>query len=130
MKALNDPLERKRILHLNLVILVIFVAFPVAGYFYSGLDFMKATLIGCGVVAFNFFSSQFLLAKVVLESRAVFRLIVWYLIKFALSVAVLFVAVVQWQVDLVGLMIGLSSVVISTVISSLMRGEVPQQEDE
>lgn len=122
MKTLNDPVERKRMLFLNVAILIVFVTFPIAGYFYSGLDFAKATLIGCGVVAFNFFLSQLLIAKIVLEKRAVLRLIVWYLIKFSISVTILYAAVVKWRVDTVGLMIGLSSVVVSTVISSLTRG--------
>ncbi len=127
IKTLSDPIERKRILYLNVVILIVFFIFPVGAYFYSGLDFAKATLIGCGVVAFNFFLSQFLIAKIVLEKQAVFRLIVWYLIKFSVSVAILFAAVVKWKVDTIGLMIGLSSVVVSTVISALLRGDTPSE---
>jgi len=129
MKKMNDPVERRRILRLNTVLICIFIILPLGSFFFVGLDFAKATLIGCSVVAINFFVSQFLMAKIILENEAPFQLLIWYFIKFALSIGILYVAVLQWKVEMVGLMIGLSSVFVSTMISSLLRGE-PAQADE
>ncbi len=126
---IKDPTERKRIFVLNASLLGIFIAFIVGGYGFGGLDFAKGTLIGCLVVAINFFVSQRLVGNMILEGSLTPILLVAYLTKLAVSVVILFVAVVKWQVDVVGLMLGLSSILFSSLVSTLVR-KTPDTEDE
>ncbi len=126
---IKDPTERKRVLVLNLSLVAVFVAFVLGGYWFGGLDFAKGTLVGCLVVAINFFVSQRLVGNLILEGSMRANILVAYLAKLAVSVLILFVAVVKWQLDVVGLMLGLSSILLSSLFSTLVR-KVPETEDE
>lgn len=126
---IKDPIERKRVLVLNLSLVLIFVAFVLGGYWFGGLDFAKGTLVGCLVVAINFFVSQRLVGNLILEGSLKPNLLVAYLLKLAVSVLILFIAVVKWQMDVVGLMLGLSSILFSSLVSTLVR-KTPETRDE
>lgn len=127
--AIKDPIERKRLLKLNLSLLIIFAVLVGGGYAFQGLDFAKATLVGCIVVAINFFLSQRLLGQLLLEKKMRGVLVLSYIFKFALSMVILFLAVTRWDMDLIGLMLGLSSIFLSVVISPLLRGVQPEEEN-
>ncbi|MCP4752173.1 MAG: hypothetical protein GY866_14850 [Proteobacteria bacterium] len=127
--SIKDPIERKRIFVLNVTLLAIFAALVLGGYWFQGLDFAKATLIGCIVVAINFFVSQRLISRLILEKTININLLVVYVFKLGISIAILFVAVTRLQMDPVGLMLGLSSIVFATVISTLLKRD-PVEEDD
>ena len=126
---IKDPTERKRILVLNGSLVLIFVVFVLGGYWFGGLDFAKGTLVGCLVVAINFFVSQRLVGNLILEGSVKPHLLIAYLFKLAVSVIILFLAVVKWQLDVVGVMLGLSSVLLSSLVSTMVRKK-PEIEDE
>lgn len=128
--AIKDPTERKRLLGLNLSLILIFIALVAGGYAFQGLDFAKATLLGCIVVAINFFLSQRLLGQLLLEKKMRAVLLLSYLFKFALSVSILFLAVTRWKMDLIGLMLGLSSIFLSVVLSTFFRGTPKEKSDD
>lgn len=127
--AIKDPIERKRLFQLNLSLLLIFAALVGGGYAVQGLDFAKATLVGCIVVAINFFLSQRLLGRMLIEKKMQAALLLSYLFKFALSVAILFFAVTRWKMDVIGLMLGLSSIFLSVVLSTFFRA-TPEEGDD
>jgi len=126
---MKDPIERKRLFQLNLSLMLIFVALVAGGYAAQGLDFAKATLVGCIVVAINFFLSQRLLGRLLVEKKMQAALLLSYLFKFALSVAILFFAVTRWNMDVIGLMLGLSSIFLSVVLSTFFRATPEESND-
>lgn len=129
MTLIKDPTEKKRVMVLNLSLLGVFAVFIGGGYWYDGLDFAKGTLVGCFVVAINFFVSQRLVGNLILEKSLKPYLLIAYLMKFGVSALILFVAIVKFKVDEVGVMLGLSSILLSTMFSALVRKQ-PDSEDE
>ncbi len=126
--TIKNPIERKRLFRLNLSLLLIFAVLVGGGYLAQGLDFAKAILVGCIVVAINFFLSQRLIGQLMVEKKMRAALLLSYLFKFALSVTILFFAVTRWNMDLIGLMLGLSSIFLSVVLSTFFRGS-PEESD-
>ena len=127
--TIKDPIERRRVFVLNITLLVIFGVLILGGYWFSGLDFAKATLIGCTVVAINFFISQRLIARLIVEKKLQVNLLITYIFKLGVSILILYYAVTSLRVDSVGLMLGLSSILFATVISTLLR-KTREQPDE
>ncbi|MFH2129825.1 MAG: ATP synthase subunit I [bacterium] len=126
--TIKDPIEKKKIVRLNLTLLLIFAGLIGGGYAFKGVDFAKGTLVGCIVVAINFFISQRLLGQLILEKKLQVRLLLSYLFKLTLSIVILFLAVTRLKVDLIGLMLGLSSIFFSVVLSTLFKG-TPEKTD-
>ena len=126
---MKDPIERRRLFRLNLSLMLVFAALVAGGYAAQGLDFAKATLVGCLVVAINFFLSQRLIGQLMVEKKMRAALLLSYLFKFALSVVILFFAVTRWNMDLIGLMLGLSSIFLSVVLSTFFRGTSEESDD-
>ncbi len=120
--TLKDPIERKRVSVLNLTLVGILALLPLGGYLVNGIDFAKATLVGCLVVAINFFVSQRLLGRVIRERTIPIALLMLYLGKLGISALIIYYAI-KYRMDPWGLMIGLSSIFWATIISSLMRGK-------
>jgi len=121
--SLQDPTERRKVFVLNMCLLAVFLVLALGSYGWGGLDFAKATLVGCLVVAINFFVSQRIIARFITEKTLPLNLVVVYLFKLAVSILILFVAVTRLQMDPVGLMLGLSSILVSTVISTLFQSQ-------
>ena len=127
---IEDPIEKTRVLKLNLSLLFIFAVLIGGGYGAMGVDFAKGTLIGCVVVAINFFISQRLIGKLILEKKLQFNLLLSYFFKLALSIVILFLAVTRLKVDLIGLMLGLSSIFFAVVLSTILKRDAPEETDD
>ena len=125
---LKDPIEQRRFITLNVTVGAMFVLLPLGGYLLKDLDFAKGTLIGCAVVAVNFFISQRFLGRVIVEKRLPLSMLFMYLGKLGLSGFVIYKAI-QYQVDSWGLMFGLSSIFLATMIASLLRGSSSPEEN-
>ena len=119
---MKDPIERRRVGILNLTLLGVFLLFTMSGYIAVGLDFAKAILIGCLVVAINFFVSQRLLGKVLQKGKIPAALLTLYLGKLGISAVIIYYAI-KYRMNPWGLMLGLSSIFLAVIFSSLMRGE-------
>ncbi len=87
-------------------------------------------MIGCGVVAINFFISQRLIGKLILEKKLQINLLLSYFFKLTLSIVILFLAVTRLKVDLIGLMLGLSSIFLAVVLSTLLKRDPPEEADD
>jgi hypothetical protein len=124
---IKDPIEKTRVLKLNLSLLFVFAALCGGGYAVMGVDFAKGTLIGCVVVAINFFISQRLIGKLILEKKLQINLLLSYFFKLALSIVILFLAVTRLKVDLIGLMLGLSSIFLAVVLSTMIKRDPPEE---
>ena len=118
---LKDPLEKKRLSWLNITAVILFLSFPVLSYFYRGIDFAIGTFIGSSIVALNFFLSQRLIGKIIEQKTFSLAVIVSYFVKFGVSVLVVYLAVVKYEIDSIGIMVGLSAIVVSTLLSTFLR---------
>ncbi|MBT4290701.1 MAG: hypothetical protein HOD92_25525 [Deltaproteobacteria bacterium] len=127
--TMKDPIERKRVISLNITLVSMFIILPLGGYFFNGLDFAKATLLGCLVVAINFFVSQRLLSRVITEGKIPKIALFIYMAKLGVSGLIIYLAIDN-DFDAWGLMIGLSSIFIAIMISSLFRGQSSQVDGE
>lgn len=128
--AIKDQIEKKRLLHLNISIVCIFVILTAGGYWFGRVDFGKATLLGCIVVAVNFFVLQRLVAKIIEQKSIPFVWMLIYFCKLVLAGIVLFIAVTKLHMNQVGLMLGLSSIFFAGVVSAFFRSPASYTEDE
>lgn len=118
---IKDPIERRKVLVLNAALLTVFGVFIAGSYWFRGVDFAKGTLLGCVVVAINFFISQRLVGQLMLEQSLKPGLLFIYLLKFGISGLIIFLAVTRWQIDIPGIMLGLSSILVASVATAFVR---------
>jgi hypothetical protein len=84
------------------------------------LDFLPATLLGVSIFGVNFYWTRRIVLKVFHRQNVKRRMLLIYCSKFGLSVAVLFTAIVYFQLPALGLLIGLSNIVLAVLIYSIM----------
>lgn len=118
---IKDPIEKKRVYTLNLLVVLVFLVFIAGSYWFAGVDFAKGTLLGCLLIAINFFLSQRLVGQLLIDKKLRPVLLVAYLFKFGISGLILFFAIVRWQISIPGIMLGLSSILIASILSVFFR---------
>jgi hypothetical protein len=64
-----------------------------------------------------------------LEKKLNPGLLVIYLLKFGISGLILYLAIVKWQVDIRGTMLGLSSILFASVTSAFVRKPAEAQDE-
>ena len=111
---------KKQLVLLNIIFSVIIAFLPILGYFISGIEFAKGTLLGVFMVALNFFGIQRIFGKVIKEKRPIY--FVSYIFKFLISIILLFVAVSVFQMDSWGIAFGLSSLFFAICVFVLAIG--------
>lgn len=126
---IKDPTERRRTLIINTTLIIIFILMIISSYWYSGIDFAKATSVGCFIVAINFFVSQRLIARLITEKTLQISLLFAYIFKLTISALILFFAVTRLKLDPLGLMIGLSSILLAVVISAMFKSSPPIEDE-
>jgi hypothetical protein len=88
-----------------------------AGYLWRGLDFAGATLLGFCVVALNFVWTKNLIHSILFVSKKRRAWVVLsFLFKFALTAIVLYYAIVRFRVDPVGILFGLSTMLVASLL--------------
>lgn len=88
-----------------------------SGYLWRGLDFAGASLLGFGVIALNFIWTKNLVRSIFSARNGSKGLVVAsYLIKFALTAVVLYVAIVRYHVDPVGILFGLTAMLVASLL--------------
>ena len=110
---------RKAIEFRNLLILVSVVLATVSLLF--GLDFLLGSLLGSAIVGLNFhWTVRFVLNM--LEERKLRPLyLLIYGAKFVVSMMVLYVAIVQLDISAVGIMLGLSNILLAATAYALIQ---------
>ena len=110
---------RKAIEFRNLLILVSVVLAAVSLLF--GLDFLLGSLLGSAIVGLNFhWTVRFVLNM--LEERKLRPLyLLIYGAKFIVSMMVLYVAIVQLDISAVGIMLGLSNILLAATAYALIQ---------
>ena len=110
---------RKAIEFRNLLILVSVVLATVSLLF--GLDFLLGSLLGSAIVGLNFhWTVRFVLNM--LEERKLRPLyLLIYGAKFIVSMMILYVAIVQLDISAVGIMLGLSNILLAATAYALIQ---------
>lgn len=107
---------------LNTTLLTIFVILIAGSLFLLGIDFTRGILLGCSVVAINFFVSQKILARIVKDKKWQGWMLIVYLFKFSISMAILYAGVAIWNFNGWSIILGLSSIFVAVIISTVLRG--------
>jgi hypothetical protein len=106
--------------------ILVFVSFGLTTIsLFNGLDFLFATLLGCAVVGLNYhWTARFVLN--LLEEQKVRPLyLAIYATKFVVSMIVLYLALNDFGADPVGLLIGLSNILLAVLIYAGTRRTRP-----
>lgn len=117
---LKDSSELKKIKLMNRLLLLVF-AMMVGGTSWGlGSAAAKGTLIGCAVVAINYFFSQEFLKKLMFSDKLPIYFIIFYVAKLGGAVAIIYLSV-KIGMDLIGLTIGLSSFWVTSILSVFVK---------
>ncbi len=90
-----------------------------------GLDFRLAILLGVGLVGLNFYITRRILMRVLLFKDLKRRMIILYLCKLGISAFILYVAIVYFELPGLGVLIGLSNIVITILVYSIKQALFP-----
>ncbi len=114
--------EPEHLIPLNMIwrILIIVSLVLIAGTALLRLDFLPATLLGSTVVGLNFYWTRRIVLKVFYKENIKWRMFLVYVFKFGLSAIVLYVALAYFQLSPIGLLIGLSNIVLTMLIYSVV----------
>lgn len=93
-----------------------------AGLWWGGVDFAGAVLLGFLVVLANFFWTKRAVKSVLFADKPHALLSLSFLVKFGVTGAVLFYAIVRLNVDALGVLVGLSALVLASVLYALDLG--------
>ena len=99
----------------------------VAGTVIFQLDLVPSVMLGCAVVGFNYYWTVKFVQKLLLERKLFALDLLFILIKFAISVIIIFVAMQYWDFSPGGLLIGLSNIALAAIIYSFIRVLRPQK---
>jgi len=88
----------------------------------GGLDFGVGVLLGFAIVLLNFIWTKKAVRSILFSDRPRALLTLSFLVKFGITGAVLFYAILRLQVDAIGVLIGLSSLVLASVLFALDPG--------
>lgn len=103
-------------------LLLLVSAVLVAGaYMLLGIDFSLGVLLGSGIVVLNYFWSVRVFSRILEEAQPKVRLGLSWVMKFGVTALVLYVAVVQLDMQPVGIMVGVSAVVIAGLLVAVVR---------
>ncbi|MBF0280843.1 MAG: hypothetical protein HQM13_23830 [SAR324 cluster bacterium] len=108
----------------TLILIIVSIVIALATALFR-LDFLPAVLLGLAVVGLNFFLTRQILLRVLLFKDLKRRMFVLYLLKLGISAVVLYIAIVSFQLSGLGVLIGLSNIVIAIFIFSIKRTLFP-----
>lgn len=91
------------------------------------LDFLVSTLLGSTITGLNFFWTRRLIPALFSEKHVRGRVLLFYLLKFGISILVLYYAIVWYSIPPVGVLIGISNLPIAIMLYLLIKLLFPQQ---
>ncbi|HUJ73765.1 MAG TPA: ATP synthase subunit I [bacterium] len=112
---------RRLLVWLGLVAL----AMTAGGWLLSGLDMALAILLGCVLVGFNLLGTAHFVNAVLVERRVGGRLGATLVLKFLVTLAVLYLVITRLGFNPVGLLLGLSSMLWVSLLHLAFRRPQP-----
>lgn len=99
------------------IISAVGVTTTLGGYLLAGLDFALATLLGFTIVAANFIWTKNLVKALLIDrEKPPALLTISYFIKFGITAVVLYFALIRYNMDALGILVGLSALMLATFI--------------
>lgn len=102
-------------------------AFLIGAVGFFRLDLLPGTLLGSGVVGLNYIWTRRIVVNVFQGDNVKRRMSLLYFIKFGVSVAVLFTALVVFQLAPLGVLLGVSNIVLAVMIHTVLTALRPQR---
>ncbi len=97
------------------------------------LDYLLGVFLGCSVVGLNFHWTVVFVRNLIHDKKVQPLNLIFYLTKFAISALVLFGAINYFEISPLGLIIGLSNILLAvvaySVINSMKRAPVQEPEE-
>ena len=97
------------------------------------LDYLLGVFLGCSVVGLNFHWTVVFVRNLIHDTKVQPLNLIFYLTKFAISALVLFGAINYFEIPPLGLIIGLSNILLAvvaySVINSMKRAPVQEPEE-
>jgi hypothetical protein len=103
------------------LLLLVSATLVAGGYLLWGIDFSLGVLLGSGIVVLSYLWSIRVFSNILGEAHSRARLGFSWVLKFGVTALVLYVAVVQMGMHPVGIMIGVSAVVIAGLLFAVVR---------
>ncbi len=117
-----DPVAaaRNSLLGFGRVLLAVSLLLVGGAYLWRGIDFSLGVLLGTTVVGLNFFWTGRVVRGALLHDRPRAHLAVIYSLKFGLTAVILFVAILQFGIDPLGILVGVSALVLAVSVVAVM----------
>ena len=93
-----------------------------------GLDVVVGALIGSTVVVLNVLGSAWPIRQLLLHQRIHPMLVLFQLLKLGLSGVVLYLAILHFEVPATGLLIGLSNIILTSLLYTVLNSRSPGNE--
>lgn len=93
-----------------------------------GLDVVVGSLIGSTVVVLNVLGSAWPIRQLLLHQRIHPMLVLFQLLKLGLSGVVLYLAILHFEVSATGLLIGLSNIILTSLLYTVLNSRSPGNE--
>lgn len=87
---------------------------------WGGIDFLVGVALGCLVVGLNYAWTRHVVRRALLEGALKLRVGLAYTLKFGLTAVALYAAIVEFGVDPLAILIGVSSLVVASLVAALM----------
>ena len=103
--------------------LLVAVSAVLAGgaYLWRGLDFSLGVLLGSAIIVLNLAWTIRVVQAVLVSSQPKIRLAFSYVSKLGLTAVVLLVAILKFNLDPIGILVGISSLFVSGVLFGVAR---------
>jgi len=125
-----SPARRRSLRTIFLLLGAVTLVLTGGSWAWASLDTALAVLLGCAIVAFNLLGTAHFVGAVLAERRFKGRLVASLLVKLALTLGVLYVAVARWGLDPMGVVLGLSSMLIVSLLYTMLRPAEPPSREE
>ena len=103
------------------LLLLVSAALVAGAYLLWGFDFSLGVLLGSGIVVLSFLWSIRVFSSILREPHSRARLGISWVLKLGVTALVLYVAVVRLGMQPVGIMVGVSAVVIAGLLFAVVR---------
>lgn len=122
---LEAPIEVPQALQILSKLLIVGTVVVIGIAAWINLDILPATLLGCGIVGINFYWTRHFFRKILAQKNIGRRSLVFFLLKFGVSVLVLYVAIIEVKISGLGLLLGLSNIVVAITLYTVLQTLIP-----
>ena len=116
-----EPITQKQINHINYFVAISFFIISALVYLIQGSALAKGTLLGCAIVGVNYYLSQNVIRNLLNKYNSKLPFVFIYILKFITTIGALYYSVTVYKMNVWGIMIGLSSVLLIPIFSIITK---------